>query len=116
MIEAGLLTSRSHVPFRARMDCVAGLGLSGVYAIYLLLGATSDANAQRHDDTLSAAYGAAGKQPVTGTDASMATGGAPPADQRPREVPIGMTPEGLADTLSGIPHSGVGRLRRHASH
>lgn len=81
------------------MDWVAEVGISGLFALYLVLGAAEDANAQRRSDTAPSptAYGAAGQQSVTGTEAPMVTGGAPPAEQQPREVPIGMTPEGLAD-------------------
>src|SRR5438034_11070662 len=83
----------------ARMDWVPEVGISGLFALYLLLGAACDGNAQRHGDTAPppAAPGAAGQQSVTGTNSPMATGGAPPTEQQPREVPIGMTPEGLAD-------------------
>lgn len=81
------------------MGSVFGASISGLFTLYLLLGAAGDANAQRHGDTAPslATHDAAGQQAVTGTEAPMATGNAAPAEQQPREVPIGMTPEGLAD-------------------
>jgi hypothetical protein len=78
---------------------VGRVGISGLFALLLLLGAARDGNAQQHREIppLLAESGAAGQQSVTGTDAPMAPGGAPPVEQQPRAVPLGMTSEGLAD-------------------
>jgi hypothetical protein len=78
---------------------VGRVSISGLFALLLLLGAARDGNAQQQSDIAPppAGAGAAGQQSVTGTDASMAPGGAPPVEQQPRAVPLGMTPEGLAD-------------------
>jgi hypothetical protein len=73
------------------------MNISVLLALCLVLGAARDGNAQRHGDIAPSPPSAAGRQSVTGTDASMAGGGGAPAKYEPREVPIGMTPEGLAD-------------------
>jgi hypothetical protein len=82
---------------------MARVSPSGLFALYLLLGAAGDANAQRHGAQSSAAHGAAGQQSVTGTEVPVGTGGGPPAEQQPGIVPIGNPPEGLGDKARANP-------------
>jgi hypothetical protein len=113
MTEASLLTFRNRdyvpgvnawcnygaaAPSNGSMDNLAGRGLSGLLTLFLLLGG-HDANAQQHAETAlsPATHDGAGQQSAAGTQAPVANGGVLPRDQQPSEVPIGMTPEGLAD-------------------